>query len=126
MTTQEAADALGLHRSRVLHFINEGRLKAERRGRDWWLEPKDVEWFKAQPRQEGWKKGRARKAREVYELYYNIGRPNASQKSTPDRTVVEGERALKTLLDVAKTYKNPWKIIRVSDGEVLYHSDELP
>lgn len=61
MTTQEAAEALGVHRSRVLHFIRDKRLKAEKRGRDWWIEVKEVERFKQQPRAAGWKKGRTRK-----------------------------------------------------------------
>lgn len=43
MTTQEAATALGVHRSRVLRLINDGRLKAEKRGRDWWIEPEALE-----------------------------------------------------------------------------------
>ncbi len=124
MTTAEAAQALELDRSRVLQLIRAGRLKSEKRGRDHWIEPEEIARFRALPRQPGWQKGKARRGREVYELYYNIGRPQASQKTTPDRTVVEGERALKVLLDVAKTYKNQWKIIRVSDGEVLYQSDE--
>ena len=62
MTTAEAAAALGIHRSRVLHLINEGRLHAERHGRDWWISPDEVERFKHEGRKpEGWQKGRKRK-----------------------------------------------------------------
>lgn len=61
MTTQQAAEALGIHRSRVLHLIREGRLHAERHGRDWWITPEEVERFKALPRPQGWQKGRKRK-----------------------------------------------------------------
>lgn len=61
MTTTEAAQALGIHRSRVLHFIREKRLKAERHGRDWWLDPAEVERFAALDRPEGWRKGRPRR-----------------------------------------------------------------
>lgn len=43
MTTQEAAEALGIHRSRVLHLIREGRLKATKHGRDWWIEEADLD-----------------------------------------------------------------------------------
>jgi excisionase family DNA binding protein len=61
MTTQEAAEALGIDRSRVLRFIRDGRLQAERHGRDWWITPQEVERFKALERPMGWKKGRKRK-----------------------------------------------------------------
>lgn len=61
MTTAEAAEALALHRSRVLHLIREGRIQAARHGRDWWIEPDEVERFKALDRKQGWKKGRPRK-----------------------------------------------------------------
>jgi excisionase family DNA binding protein len=61
MTTQEAAEALGIHRSRVLHYIGNGRLRAVKVGRDWWLTAQEVERFKALPRIEGWQKGKPRK-----------------------------------------------------------------
>lgn len=60
MTTQEAAEALGIHRSRVLHYISKGRLRAEKIGRDYWLAPEEVERFKAIPRKEGWPSGKPR------------------------------------------------------------------
>ena len=50
MTTAEAAEALGVNRSLVLRFIRQGRLKSEKRGRDHWIEPEEVERFKALPR----------------------------------------------------------------------------
>lgn len=59
MTTAEAAEALGIDRSLVLRFIRQGRLKSEKRGRDHWIEPQEVERFKALPRL---KTGRKRKA----------------------------------------------------------------
>jgi excisionase family DNA binding protein len=58
MTTAEAAEALGIHRSRVLHLIREGRLPAVKHGRDWWIEPEAIAAFAAQDR----KPGRPRKA----------------------------------------------------------------
>lgn len=62
MTTAEAAKALGIHRSRVLHLIKAERLKAERHGRDWWIDPAEVERFAREGRKpEGWQKGRKRK-----------------------------------------------------------------
>ncbi len=46
MTTSEAAEFLGVSRGRVHHFIKEGRLKAEKIGRDWHIKPRDIEAFK--------------------------------------------------------------------------------
>lgn len=43
MTTQEAAVELHISVRRVRVLIDEGRLKASKRGRDWWIEPKDLE-----------------------------------------------------------------------------------
>lgn len=53
MTTQEAAEALGIDRSGVLRLIRHGRLPAEKHGRDWWIKEIDLEAFKAQPRPVG-------------------------------------------------------------------------
>lgn len=61
MTTQQAAEALGVHRSRVLHFIREGKFAAIKHGRDWWIDPAEVARFKALERPQGWKKGKPRK-----------------------------------------------------------------
>lgn len=46
MTTQEAAEALGVTRQRVLALIQEGRLKATKHGRDWWISEGAVEAVK--------------------------------------------------------------------------------
>lgn len=43
MTTQEAAEVLGVIRRRVLALIKAGKLKATKRGRDWWIEPADLD-----------------------------------------------------------------------------------
>lgn len=61
LTTEQAAKRLGVSRIRVLVFISEGRLKAEKAGRAWLILPNDLEEFSKQPRPEGWQKGRARK-----------------------------------------------------------------
>lgn len=53
MTTEEAAEALGVTRSLVLRFIRDNRLKSEKRGRDHWITPEEVERFKAIPRVKG-------------------------------------------------------------------------
>jgi hypothetical protein len=37
----------------VRQFILEGRLKAEKRGRDWWIEEEEIERFKNLPRKIG-------------------------------------------------------------------------
>jgi excisionase family DNA binding protein len=43
MTTDEAAAARGVSARRVLAMIKAGRLHAEKRGRDWWIEEADLE-----------------------------------------------------------------------------------
>lgn len=42
MTLQEAAGQLGLDASTLRHQIRNGRLKATKRGRDWWVTPSEV------------------------------------------------------------------------------------
>lgn len=46
MTTDEAATRLGVKRQWVWRLIKGGTIKAERRGRDWWIETKEVERYK--------------------------------------------------------------------------------
>ncbi len=43
MTTADAAAALGLTPDAVRKLIKGGTLRAERRGRDWWITPAAVE-----------------------------------------------------------------------------------
>jgi excisionase family DNA binding protein len=50
MTTQEAAEVLGRSRERVLQFIREGRLEAEKRGRDYFIPRSALASFALQPR----------------------------------------------------------------------------
>ena len=42
LTTQEVAEQLGVSRRRVQQFINEGRLPAEKKGRDWLIKDEDL------------------------------------------------------------------------------------
>ena len=42
LTTSEAAAALGISTSRVRHLISEGRLPAEKRGRDLFIRESDL------------------------------------------------------------------------------------
>jgi excisionase family DNA binding protein len=46
MTTDEAAAFLEVSRGRVHHFIKEGRLKAQKIGRDWHIKEADAKRFK--------------------------------------------------------------------------------
>ena len=66
LTAGDAAKKMGLSRRCVNQFIQEGRLKAERFGNAWMLEPKDVEAFLALDRPSGvaghWKKKPAAKS----------------------------------------------------------------
>jgi excisionase family DNA binding protein len=53
-TTKDAAQRLGVKTTgAVRQFILEGRLKAEKRGRDWWIEEEEIERFKNLPRKIG-------------------------------------------------------------------------
>lgn len=47
MTTNEAAALLGLDPHTVRVQINRGKLRAERRGRDYWIKPAEVERYRA-------------------------------------------------------------------------------
>jgi excisionase family DNA binding protein len=58
MTTQEAAEVLGVTRSLVLRFIRQGRLKSVMHGRDHWLDVQEVERFKTLPRKKTGRKPR--------------------------------------------------------------------
>jgi excisionase family DNA binding protein len=42
LTTQEAADKLGIDRSRVLRLIGDGRLKAKKYGPQWIVDSSDL------------------------------------------------------------------------------------
>jgi excisionase family DNA binding protein len=46
LTTQEAADRLGITRATVLAQIKKGRLRAFWRGRDHWILPREVERYR--------------------------------------------------------------------------------
>lgn len=46
MTTTEAAAALEVTRAWLWRLIKGGTIKAEKRGRDWWIEDAEVERYK--------------------------------------------------------------------------------
>ncbi len=46
MTTTEAAAALHITRSWLWQLIKAGTVKAEKRGRDWWIEGAEIERYK--------------------------------------------------------------------------------
>ncbi len=58
VTTKEAAQILGVTPVRVRQFIKDGRLVAEKRGRDHLLEDREVQRFKRHGRRSGPKGGR--------------------------------------------------------------------
>ncbi len=60
LTTTEAAAALGLQPSRVRQLIREGKLTAQRHGRDWSIDPRALARARQRPGR-GWPKGKARK-----------------------------------------------------------------
>ena len=53
MTTTEAAAALNVSRAWVWRLIKSGTITAEMRGRDWWIEPAEVERYRRERRQAG-------------------------------------------------------------------------
>lgn len=60
LTTKEAAHFLGVTAVRVRQLIADGRLAAEKRGRDHLLEEQEVQGFKRHGRRSGPKGGRPR------------------------------------------------------------------
>lgn len=58
LTTTQAADALGVTPRRVVALIKTGRLKATKFGRDWLINPADLDALRQRPA------GRPRKAKE--------------------------------------------------------------
>ena len=46
MPLREAAEALGLEQSTLRHQIRNGKLAATKRGRDWYVDPLEVERYK--------------------------------------------------------------------------------
>ena len=61
VTTKEAARNLGVTSARVRQLIKDGRLTAEKRGRDHLIEDEEVERFRRQGRRSGPKGGRPRR-----------------------------------------------------------------
>lgn len=59
LTTQQAAERLHLTRRRILAFIEEGRLPAQKYGRDWLIDEADLANLERKP--QGWAKGRPRR-----------------------------------------------------------------
>ena len=49
MTTQEAGKQLGISRARVIALIQEGRIPAQKVGRDWLIRPEDLSRFERRP-----------------------------------------------------------------------------
>ena len=48
MTIKEAAERLGLAPSTLRHQIDNGKLKATKRGRDWWVTPAEVKRYQGE------------------------------------------------------------------------------
>lgn len=61
LTVTEAAELLGLTRSRIYNLIREGRLRSEKSGNLHKVSAADVEEYAASERKGGWPKGTPRK-----------------------------------------------------------------
>lgn len=46
MTIKEAAELLGLSSTTIRVQIHNGKIKAKKVGRDWWITPKEVERYR--------------------------------------------------------------------------------
>ena len=53
LTTAQAADRLNISESLVRRYCRDGRLKAQRIGRDWLIEESDLDQFQQKPRKAG-------------------------------------------------------------------------
>lgn len=60
MTTQQAADELGVSRRRVTKLIADGRLLATKVGRDYVIDRAHLDDVRVRDRKGGWPKGRPR------------------------------------------------------------------
>lgn len=60
ISTKEAAERLGVHRSRVLVLIKSGRLPARRVGTTWVIDEADLELPSVRERRTGYPVGRRR------------------------------------------------------------------
>jgi len=49
LTTKEAAEDLGVGMRQIQNLIKKGRLKATRRGRDWFIKKEDLEAVRERP-----------------------------------------------------------------------------
>jgi len=49
LTTQEAAEKLGVGIRQIQTLIKQNRLPAQKRGRDWFINEADLEWVKDRP-----------------------------------------------------------------------------
>jgi len=50
LTTQQASEILGVTRTRILALISNGRLPAQKMGRDWLIRSEDLAQFRRKPR----------------------------------------------------------------------------
>jgi len=50
ITTTQAAQRLGVEPKTVTRYIKRGTIAAEKRGRDWWIAPEEVERYRRERR----------------------------------------------------------------------------
>ena len=50
MPLKDAAESLGLEQSTLRHQIRNGKLAATKRGRDWYVDPSEVERYRTENR----------------------------------------------------------------------------
>jgi excisionase family DNA binding protein len=73
LTVPEAADRLGLSIAMVRRYCTQGKLPAQKLGRDWTIRRRDVERFAALPRRSGRPNGKGNGRQEKVESSFKAG-----------------------------------------------------
>lgn len=101
LTTQQAADRLGISRSAILKAIKRGVIRARRFGRDWVLTPEAVEDYRTHSLG---KPGRYNHMRTVHHAYF-VQQGSSNTLHVPDeaawyviKEAWEGSRLLSTVI----------------------------
>jgi len=68
LTTIQAAEILGIRPETVRQQIQAGRISAEKHGRDWFIDPDELDRYRREHQQNGrsarWKEGKAKQTTE--------------------------------------------------------------
>lgn len=117
MTPQEAANELGISRSRVYALIRTGRLPATRRGNRWYIREEDLRFVRDRP--VGWPEGRVKRvAGQRFDL---DGEPAIDLREAGRRLGISRVRVLQLIHDgrlPAEKVGNRW-LVRITDLKLV-------